>query len=169
VNTNDSPKKPPKRSGPKPKELTPAFVFACGKMFCTQEEIGDLCGLDQSTISARLNGDPELKQAFISGRAQGKMSLRRAQFKKAVTDENLVAQIWLGKQELGQSDKQESHETHDVNVNVQYVAAWGKTPNELPPPPENQDLPAPDDPDVIDSTATEDPPLPDSPTTNTKS
>lgn len=158
--TDDSRKRKPRSRAREPKKLTPEFVFACGKLFCTQEEIGDLCGLSQGRISTILNGDPVLTQAFKTGRAQGKMSLRRAQAKKAIEDGNLVAQIWLGKQELGQSDKQETHDTHDVNVNVQFIAKWGKTPQEIaaapPPPPPNQDLPAPDE-DVIDSTATEDP------------
>ena len=144
MESDNSQKRKPRKSGRAPKELTPEFVFACGKLFCTQEEIGDLCGLSQGAISGRLNGDPVLLQAFRTGRAQGKMSLRRAQAKKAITEGNLVAQIWLGKQELGQSDKQESHEQIDVNVSVSYIAAWGKTPKQIA-----SSL----DSDLIDSTA----------------
>lgn len=173
---DNSQKRKPRSRAREPKKLTPEFVFACGKLFCTQEEIGDLCGLSQGRISTILNEDPILAQAFRTGRAQGKMSLRRAQAKKAITDGNLVAQIWLGKQELGQSDKQETHETQDLNITVQYVAAWGKSPNELPPPPSpdasesdtnppghnRTQLASSTDVDIIDSTATEDddPPAP---------
>ena len=162
MESDNSQKRKPRKSGRAPKELTPEFVFACGKLFCTQEEIGDLCGLSQGAISGRLNGDPVLLQAFRTGRAQGKMSLRRAQAKKAITEGNLVAQIWLGKQELGQSDKQESHEQIDVNVSVSYIAAWGKTPQQIAAS-DNQDLHVPDSPDMVDSTAEDvtddDPPL----------
>ena len=160
---DNSQKRKPRSRAREPKKLTPEFVFACGKLFCTQEEIGDLCGLSQGRISTILNEDPVLAQAFRTGRAQGKMSLRRAQAKKAITDGNLVAQIWLGKQELGQSDKQESHETYDVNVTHQYIAKWGQTPQQIAAAPANQDLPAPDDPDVIDSTATDADDQPDPP------
>lgn len=180
---SDPPKRKRKRNRVpfKYEKLTPEFVFACGKLFCTQEEIGDLCGMAQQTVSQVLNGDPELSQAFRTGRAQGKMSLRRAQAKKAIEDENMVAQIWLGKQELGQADKREDKQQLDVNVAVQYIAAWGKTPQELaasptagslpapsdnpsPPPetpeddePDKQDQDSPDDDEVIDGTAIEDP------------
>lgn len=116
--------------GVKPKELTPAFIFACGKIMCTQEEIGDLCGLSQPQVCARIKDDPELDEAYRRGRATAKQSLRRVQFKNALAG-NVVAGIWLGKQHLGMSDKQESLETHDVNVNVKFIAAWGKTPAEI--------------------------------------
>ena len=135
-----------KRPGYKPKTLTKQFVYDCARLFLTQEEIGALCGLSQAQVSRRLNSDndPELKDAYISGRNVARMSLRRAQYKKAVIEGNLVAQIWLGKQELGQSDKQESHEQIDVNVTHQYIAAWGKTP---------QQIASSQDSDLIDSTA----------------
>jgi hypothetical protein len=154
-----------KRSGPKPRIITPKFVYDCARLFLTQEEIGCLCGLSASQVSSRLNDEdhPELKEAYISGRNTAVMSLRRAQFKAAVEKGNITAQIWLGKQELGQADKREETSDVNVNVNVQYIAAWGKTPAELPSPPANQDLPALDDHDVIDSTATDADDLPDPP------
>jgi len=140
------PEKGCKRPGLKPKALTKQFVYDCARLFLTQEEIGALCGLSQGQVSKRLNSDhePELREAFIAGHNVAKMSLRRAQYKKAVTEGNLVAQIWLGKQMLGQSDKQESHEQIDVNVTHQYIAAWGKTP---------QQIASSQDSDLIDSTA----------------
>jgi predicted DNA-binding transcriptional regulator AlpA len=164
-----------KRPGLKPKPLTTQFVYDCARLFLNQEEIGALCGLSQAQVSRRLNDEdfPELRDAFIAGRNVARLSLRRAQYKKAVEEGNLVAQIWLGKQELGQTDKREETQDVNVNVNVQYIAAWGKTPQELASSPpltdslnspvlatssENQDSNAPDDPDVIDGEATEDPP-----------
>lgn len=163
-----SPKRGCKRPGLKPKELTKQFVYDCARLFLTQEEIGALCGLSQGQVSRRLNDDdfPELHDAFIAGRNVARMSLRRAQYKKAVEEGNLVAQIWLGKQELGQADKREDTSDVNVNVNVQYIAKWGASPNEQLPAPPNQDLPAPDDEDVIDSIATDadDPPDPPAPT-----
>lgn len=159
--TSGPQKRKPRSRIPKAAKLTPEFVFACGKLFCTQEEIGDLCGLSQQYISEVLNSDPELLQAFRMGRAQGKMSLRRAQAKKAIQEGNMVAQIWLGKQELGQSDKQETHETQDLNITVQYVAKWGAAPHEIAAQAAAaasiSDQSSPDNDDVIDSTATEEP------------
>jgi hypothetical protein len=153
----------PRKSDRSPKKLTPDFVYSCGKLFCTQEEIGGLCGLSQGRVSEILNSDDELRLSYLAGRSQAKMSLRRAQYKKAVEDGNLVAQIWLGKQELGQADKNDTHEHHDVNINIQYIAAWGKTPQELPPPPSPDYYLTSDttevgtsDSETIDSTAIED-------------
>ena len=137
------PRRPP---GVKPKELTPAFVFACGKIMCTQEEIGDLCGLSQPQVCARIHDDPELAEAYRRGQATAKQSLRRIQFKNALAG-NVVAGIWLSKQHLGMSDKAETHDVHDLNVTVRYVAKWGGSPGELAGAPQPD---GPDSEDVIE-------------------
>lgn len=62
--------------------------------------------LDCSTDTLRDN----YSHIIEKGRENGKMSLRRAQFKKAVEDGNVAMQIWLGKQYLDQRDKTENRE-----------------------------------------------------------
>jgi hypothetical protein len=135
--------------GPKPKELTPTFIFGCAKIMCTQEEIGDLCGLSQPQVCARIKDDPELEEAYRRGQATAKQSLRRVQFKNALAG-NVVAGIWLSKNHLGMSDRTETHDVHDVNVNVKYIAKWGGSPGELTAASQPNDPNDPDDPDTID-------------------
>ena len=51
-------------------------------------------------------------EAFEKFSANGKVSLRRMQFKAAEAG-NVTMQIWLGKQYLGQTDKQEMEVTEE--------------------------------------------------------
>ena len=76
---------------------------------CTQEEISNF--LDISTRT--LQKDKEFIRIYKKGLENGKMSLRRMQFKKA-NDGNVSMLIWLGKQYLGQTDKVEKNNTHEV-------------------------------------------------------
>lgn len=76
---------------------------------CTQEEIANF--LDISTRT--LQRDKEFCRIYKKGMENGKMSLRRMQFKKA-NDGNVSMLIWLGKQYLGQTDKVENNNTHEI-------------------------------------------------------
>ena len=76
------------------------------RLQCTQEEIASFFGCSIDTIQRRMKDDEEFCGAYKKGVDEGKMSLRRAQFKAALGG-NVTMQIWLGKQYLGQSDKQE--------------------------------------------------------------
>ncbi len=49
----------------------------------------------------------------------GKMSLRRAQFHNAIKKNNTAMQIWLGKQWLGQTDRNEIELPH-ANIKLSY-------------------------------------------------
>jgi hypothetical protein len=69
---------------------------------CTNEEIATLVGCSCNTIERRFGG------TLRKGRASLKMSLRRQQVEIAKAG-NTTMLIWLGKQYLGQSDKQEVH------------------------------------------------------------
>mgnify|MGYP003653313547 CR=1 FL=1 len=80
------------------------------KIQCTGEEISAIFGIDYDTLDNRLKADghggfSDYKQKKSAG---GKMSLRRRQFKAAVEDGSVPMMIWMGKQLLGQSDKQET-------------------------------------------------------------
>lgn len=86
---------------------------------CTLVEIARVFGCSEDTIERavkrhyKVKGHPAPHFAEVYKRyaADGLVSLRRAQFKSAIgTDKssgNVVMQIWLGKQYLGQSDKME--------------------------------------------------------------
>jgi hypothetical protein len=69
---------------------------------CTQNEIASFLGVSVDTLLRR----KEFCELYKKGMEEGRMSLRRLQWKKA-QDGNTTMLIWLGKQYLGQSDKQE--------------------------------------------------------------
>ena len=76
-------------------------------MQCTLEEIASFFKFSEDTIERWCKR--ELKESFADTykkySANGKISLRRWQFKMA--EHNSTMAIWLGKQWLGQTDKQE--------------------------------------------------------------
>ena len=65
---------------------------------CTQEEIANFLGLSVRTLQR----DEEFCRIYKKGQDNGKMSLRRMQYKLA--EKNPTMAIWLGKQYLGQKD-----------------------------------------------------------------
>lgn len=69
---------------------------------CTQNEIASFLGVSVDTLLRR----KEFCELHKKGMEEGRMSLRRLQWKKA-QEGNTTMLIWLGKQYLGQSDKQE--------------------------------------------------------------
>lgn len=76
---------------------------------CTQEEIANFLGISTRTLQR----DKEFCRIYKKGMENGKMSLRRMQFKKA-NEGNVSMLIWLGKQYLGQTDKVENNNTHEI-------------------------------------------------------
>ena len=72
-------------------------VHELAKLHCTYEEIAAVMGCSTDTLSRRFADYIE------KGREEGKTSLRRAQFKKAL-EGNPTMLIWLSKQYLGQQD-----------------------------------------------------------------
>lgn len=77
---------------------------------CTQEEIASFLGLSVRTLQR----DEEFCRIYKKGQDNGRMSLRRMQFKLA--DKNPTMAIWLGKQYLKQRDNIEIESTQLVKV-----------------------------------------------------
>jgi|TARA_Y100000296_G_scaffold42647_1_gene49078 hypothetical protein len=75
-------------------------------IMCTEPEIASVVGVSFTTWKRRKNEDPELSERVASGRERGKASLRRMQWKAAEAG-NPTMQIWLGKNHLAQTDKNE--------------------------------------------------------------
>lgn len=78
------------------------------KIQCTAEECASVLKCSEDTIDRRLNekygfGFAEYRKRFA---AEGRVSLRRLQWKKAQTGDRVML-IWLGKQVLGQRDVQQ--------------------------------------------------------------
>lgn len=77
---------------------------------CTQEEIANFLGLSVRTLQR----DEEFCRIYKKGQDNGKMSLRRMQYKLA--EKNPTMAIWLGKQYLKQRDTFEVESTQLVKV-----------------------------------------------------
>lgn len=74
---------------------------------CTEEEIASWfkCSVDTIERFSKREFDMSFAEAYKIFSADGKISLRRTQFKMAET--NCSMAIWLGKQYLGQKDAQD--------------------------------------------------------------
>ena len=87
---------------PRPKKDIPLKqVEALGMIQCTIDEVSLVLGIPPSTLKSR----PDVMETFNRGKEKGKMSLRRAQWKKAM-EGNVTMLIWLGKQYLNQREPQ---------------------------------------------------------------
>jgi len=78
------------------------LVEKLASLQCTQEEIAYVLGCSSKTIQRDKKATKIIKMA----KEKGKASLRRMQWKAAERG-NASMLIWLGKQYLGQTDKQE--------------------------------------------------------------
>lgn len=77
-------------------------IRALSEIHATESEAAGVLGIKLSTFKECLRIDNAARAAWESGRANGKVSLRRKQWKLA--DNNAGMAIFLGKQYLGQSD-----------------------------------------------------------------
>ncbi len=103
-----------------PTPIDYALVERLAHIHCTDEEIATLIGFTEEGFRKRKGRDKELVGSLEKGRKGGKMSLRRMQWKSAEGG-NVTAQIWLGKQLLGQKDKTEQDNRGEVKVVVEHV------------------------------------------------
>lgn len=93
----------PKRRGRPPINIPVAKIEAFCQIHATDEEIAAHFCCSRRTI-ARLRKKPAYAQAFEKGYADGKISLRRAQYQEALKGSPSML-IWLGKQLLGQRER----------------------------------------------------------------
>lgn len=93
------------------KEINPEQVQKLASIGCTNKEIADILGCSHDTLTRRFSEDLE------TGRSQGKASLRRKQYELAMSG-NAAMLIWLGKQVLNQSEKQEITQTGPIVVDL---------------------------------------------------
>ena len=81
------------------------LVEDLGKIQSTHSELAAVLNVSIETVKRRLRDDPEFCAAYEKGLENGKSSLRRIQWKNALGG-NTTMHIWLGKQYLGQQDRQ---------------------------------------------------------------
>lgn len=111
------------------KDLNIKQFEAMAALQMTQSEICEAMDLDRNTINLRCK---EHYGKSFGGvirvfRAQGKANLRRAQYKNAVDRNNVAMQIFLGKNWLGQVDRQEIAPPS----NAKFQLAYSVEPKEL--------------------------------------
>jgi hypothetical protein len=103
-----------RNKGGRPRTLNPdpqtlKQLTAWSSIMCTEAEAAAVLGVSINTFKKFLADCPEARAAFDDGRGQGRMSLRRKQF--ALAEKNAAVAIFLGKNYLGQSDRQDHQHT----------------------------------------------------------
>jgi hypothetical protein len=103
------------------------------KIQCTEEEICSVLGVCVDTLNLRCEeqyGEGNtFSKVFEQKRKDGKSSLRRAQWKSAIEGNNTAMQIFLGKNMLGQADKQEIDQNTSGSIEVVFssdLEKWSK-------------------------------------------
>ena len=88
---------------------------------CTEQEIADWFEMCTDTLELRIREAYDLRfsELFRQKRGRGRIALRRMQMQTAEKG-NPTMQIWLGKQYLGQSDKQETNLKTDTGLKVSF-------------------------------------------------
>ncbi len=95
------------------KPIDEALLKKLCTILCTNEEMASILGVSRETLESRYLADiREWKEG-------GKMSLRRAQYQLAMKG-NMGMLIWLGKQHLGQSDKNDYSLDKPFNITFGY-------------------------------------------------
>ncbi|MEB3218967.1 MAG: hypothetical protein VKN72_22405 [Nostocales cyanobacterium 94392] len=97
------------------------FDKLCG-LQCTLEEIAGWFNCSIDTIENRVKEVHGItfSEYFSQKRASGRISLRRKQYESAMSG-NTALLIWLGKQYLNQSDKQDQTVSHnDAKLVVEF-------------------------------------------------
>ncbi len=101
----------PNMGAPKKEIDWEAFDGLC-ELHCTLTEIAAWFKVSEDTVERRVNETHSMTFAeyYKIKSANGKSSLRRMQYKAAMAG-NTAMLIWLGKQLLGQNDRQETYTT----------------------------------------------------------
>jgi hypothetical protein len=96
---------PAKGEGGRPRKvLCIKTIEKLAEIGCTHAEIGWYCDVDERTINRRMK-EPDFRRSYEKGAKMRKQSLRHMQWQTARAG-NVAMQIFLGKNELGQSDRQ---------------------------------------------------------------
>lgn len=96
------------------KNIDPKLVEAFAKLGATNVDIADYCMCDEAVIRKRFS------DVLAKARANRRIKLREMQWKSAEAG-SVAMQIWLGKQELGQTDKVEQKLLDTPTIKLQYT------------------------------------------------
>ena len=98
------------RTGRPKKNIDYEMVEKLASIMATQEEIASFLDISVRTLLR----DEHFCHIYKKGLESGKMSLRRQQFKLSETNPTMA--IWLGKQYLNQTDKQDIRMENKVEL-----------------------------------------------------
>lgn len=91
-----------------------------GRFKATYETMADYFGVSVRTIEREMtpsnNEETKFCRSYKKGYTELKMKLSEAQIHNAIVENNATLQVWLGKQYLGQKDKQEIEQNSNVNI-----------------------------------------------------
>jgi len=89
---------------------------------CTEVEIAAIFGVHIDTLieKCKEHYGKTFSEVFAEKREGGRCSLRRAQWKSAIDSNNAIMQIFLGKNMLGQADKQEIDLKSETTVELSF-------------------------------------------------
>ena len=91
------------------------------RLNCTHAEIAAYFNVSLKTVERRYKEEPDFAAAVDRGKATGRLSLRRKQI-ELVDNGNASMAIWLGKQLLNQTDKQEIDQyNHGDKISIEIV------------------------------------------------
>ena len=116
------------KRGPKEKPIDWDHLDKLCLIQCTLDEISMFFNVSPDTIERRCEREKGMKYAEYhkTKSVGGKISLRRAMFRKAIDQDNATMQIWLSKQYLGMKDQLDSTINDEsrskptiINVNVE--------------------------------------------------
>ena len=110
----------PGEGGAPVKEIDVAIAEKLALIQCTDVEMALCLGVSHDTLARRRQADPEFAEMIERGRANGRMSLRRKQFERAMAGSDTMLE-WLGKNLLGQRDRFEHSGDPDNPLTVRYV------------------------------------------------
>lgn len=103
----------PGAGGPR-KPIPYTQIEALSRLHPSDEEIAGFCGISRTTLE-EWKKDAEFQACVERGRANGKLNLRRRQLKKAEDGDGTML-VWLGKNLLGQADKNEVKVSGQLSV-----------------------------------------------------
>lgn len=123
------------KRGPKFIEIDWKQFEGLCRLHCTAEEICGILDISQDTLerACKKKYKANYAEVFRQKAAAGKMSLRRRQYQAAMSPNASPSMlIWLGKQWLGQKDKQEIFDGDATETELKYVPRdtipWKKLP-----------------------------------------
>lgn len=118
--------------------IDPKVVQNYAKLGATNVEIAGLYGCDEGTIRKGYS------EYLVKGRSERNIRLRQRQYRLAMKG-NPVMLIWLGKQDLGQSDKQKQDVSQTIVIRDETVDAALPDNDPIQPDPPEVESPNADD------------------------